>query len=218
MSRDGSALFGAGNLQDVAIFDRALDGATISQNYASNGPAERPIANFSAPASAEIGEQVEFDASASSDPDGTIEKYEWDLNGDGSYETETGTEPTVTPHLLGRRHLLGRAAGDRRRRQHGIDHAHADVEPEPEPEEEAPEPEYAEAVLGTPGLLDYWRLDETSGSLFGDSAGTSPATIIGEPTLGRARRRPRRQRHRGPLRRRRQTPPAPTCSSAGRRR
>ena len=32
-----------------------------------------------------------FDASASADPDGTIAKYEWDLDGNGTYETDTGT-------------------------------------------------------------------------------------------------------------------------------
>jgi YD repeat-containing protein len=39
---------------------------------------------------------VSFDASASSDPDGTIAKYEWDLDGNGSYETDTGTTATTT--------------------------------------------------------------------------------------------------------------------------
>jgi PKD repeat protein len=37
-----------------------------------------------------------FDASASSDPDGTIVGYEWDLNGDGSFEA---TGETLTPTL-----------------------------------------------------------------------------------------------------------------------
>lgn len=38
---------------------------------------------------------VTFDASASRDPDGTIESYEWDLDGDGAYE-KTTTTPTTT--------------------------------------------------------------------------------------------------------------------------
>ncbi|MDA0179322.1 PKD domain-containing protein [Solirubrobacter phytolaccae] len=35
-------------------------------------------------------------AAPSSDPDGQIVKYEWDLDGDGTFEQTTGTTPTVT--------------------------------------------------------------------------------------------------------------------------
>jgi PKD repeat protein len=38
---------------------------------------------------------VNFDASESSVPGGTITGYYWDLNGDGVYETSTGATPTV---------------------------------------------------------------------------------------------------------------------------
>ena len=34
--------------------------------------------------------------SASSDTDGTIENYSWDLDGDGTFETDTGTTPTTS--------------------------------------------------------------------------------------------------------------------------
>ena len=37
-----------------------------------------------------------FNAAGSSDPDGTIAKYEWDLDGNGSFETDTGTTATTT--------------------------------------------------------------------------------------------------------------------------
>ena len=37
-----------------------------------------------------------FNGSGSNDPDGTIAKYEWDLDGNGSYETDTGTTATTT--------------------------------------------------------------------------------------------------------------------------
>jgi PKD repeat protein len=37
---------------------------------------------------------VSFDASGSSDPDGSIAKYEWDLDGNGSYEKTTTTPKT----------------------------------------------------------------------------------------------------------------------------
>ena len=38
---------------------------------------------------------VSFDASASADSDGTIAAYEWDLDGDSVFETDTGTDPRV---------------------------------------------------------------------------------------------------------------------------
>jgi len=42
------------------------------------------------------GEPLTLDASSSSDPDGPIARYLWDLDGDGTFETSTGTTPRVT--------------------------------------------------------------------------------------------------------------------------
>jgi uncharacterized protein YkwD len=39
---------------------------------------------------------VNFDASGSTDPDGAIAKFEWDLDGNGSFETNTGTTATTS--------------------------------------------------------------------------------------------------------------------------
>ncbi len=56
-----------------------------------------PIASFTVtPAAAQTGQVVSFDASASADPDGTIARYEWDLDGNGSYETDTATTATTS--------------------------------------------------------------------------------------------------------------------------
>lgn len=58
---------------------------------------ERPTASFTvSPSPARTGQTVSFDGSASSDPDGTIAKYEWDLDGNGSYETDTGTTASTS--------------------------------------------------------------------------------------------------------------------------
>jgi YD repeat-containing protein len=56
-----------------------------------------PLASFTAvPNPANAGEAVTFDASASNDPDGSIVKYQWDLDGNGSLETDTGTSPVAS--------------------------------------------------------------------------------------------------------------------------
>ncbi|MDX6662439.1 MAG: hypothetical protein QOG09_541, partial [Solirubrobacterales bacterium] len=55
-------------------------------------PNQAPTAAFTAtPSSPATGDEVSFNASTSSDPDGSIAKYEWDLDGNGSYETDGGT-------------------------------------------------------------------------------------------------------------------------------
>ena len=96
MSRAGTSLFGAGDLDEVAIYGRALDPATIAEHYESHGTNRRPVAAFAGPTTAKPGQQVTLDASASSDPDGSIVDYQWDLDGNGSFETDTGSTPTAT--------------------------------------------------------------------------------------------------------------------------
>jgi PKD repeat protein len=53
-----------------------------------------PVADFTAPAPAIRTAAAHFDASAASDPDGQVELYSWDWNGDGVYD-ETTTSPGV---------------------------------------------------------------------------------------------------------------------------
>jgi YD repeat-containing protein len=80
-------------LVQVRVTDN--DGATsvATKNVTINQP---PTATFTAsPNPALTGQSVSFDATGSGDSDGTIVKYEWDLNGDGTFETDSGTDPTV---------------------------------------------------------------------------------------------------------------------------
>jgi hypothetical protein len=42
-----------------------------------------------------VNEPVAFDASGSSDANGKIEKYRWDMDGDGKFERDTGKDPTT---------------------------------------------------------------------------------------------------------------------------
>ncbi|MDZ7377685.1 MAG: PKD domain-containing protein, partial [candidate division KSB1 bacterium] len=50
---------------------------------------QSPIANAGGPYVGNEGDQIQFSASQSYDPDGMIVKYEWDWQNDGSYDTTT---------------------------------------------------------------------------------------------------------------------------------
>src|SRR6185312_11605712 len=96
MSRAGKQLFGAGSLDELAVYGGQLSQSTIEEQVNSNGPEPRPVASISpSPSKPHAGEAVTLDGSASHYSGGTITKYEWDLDGNGSYETSTGSTPNV---------------------------------------------------------------------------------------------------------------------------
>ena len=97
MSRAGSSLFGAGDLDELAVYTKALTAAQIQDHYSSFGTNRRPNAAFTISKNpVKPNASVTFNASGSSDPDGSIVRYQWDLDGNGSFETDTGTTPTVS--------------------------------------------------------------------------------------------------------------------------
>jgi hypothetical protein len=56
-----------------------------------------PLARLTiSPSPAGVGQSVRFDGSASSDAVSHIVRWEWDLDGNGSFETDTGATPTVS--------------------------------------------------------------------------------------------------------------------------
>lgn len=70
----------------------AVDGETLF--VVNNAP---PVADLRvAPNPAQIGDNVSFVGTDSSDSDGTIIKFEWDLDGDGNFERNTDTTRTTT--------------------------------------------------------------------------------------------------------------------------
>jgi len=59
-----------------------------------------PVASFTAtPVSPVTGETVMLDGSTSADPDGTVVRWQWDLDGNGTFERDTGANPKTTTNF-----------------------------------------------------------------------------------------------------------------------
>ncbi len=125
------------------------------------------------PDPAPIGTPVTFDASASKDPDGSIVKYEWDLDGNGTYETSTGSTPTATKSYSKPAEV-----------QVGVKVTDNEGLTATATQTARIVGTYYGVIKGTPGLLDYWRLGERTGTTFADSVGANNATMTGTVTLG----------------------------------
>lgn len=62
-------------------------------NQAPGGPSAALTTSTS---SAAVGQPVRFDASGSSDSDGHVARFQWDLDDDGAFERDTGTSPVTS--------------------------------------------------------------------------------------------------------------------------
>jgi len=72
--------------------DGATNATTTNVTVLNRPPEATPSANETEPL---VGAPVAFDATESADSDGTIERYEWDLDGDGDFEREGATVTTA---------------------------------------------------------------------------------------------------------------------------
>jgi YD repeat-containing protein len=135
-------------------------GLRVTDNASGTGTTTRtvivqnraPTASFTVtPNPAATRQNVTLNATASSDPDGTVARYEWDLDGNGTYETDAGATATTTRTFttvgaltIGLRVTDNSAATATTTRPLTINSA------------------YRAAVLATPGISDYWRLDDAA--------------------------------------------------------
>jgi PKD repeat protein len=79
----------------VAVSDDAGDSSQATVTVTVTG--QPPVAKITLPADPFVtGREAQLDGSLSTSAYGSIATYEWDLNGDGEYET-AGATPTVTP-------------------------------------------------------------------------------------------------------------------------
>ena len=116
---DGTVAQYAWDWDDDGTYEQTGSSATATHTFASSGDYDvtlrvtddagrtgtttqtvtvntAPSASFTySPSDPDTGESIAFDASGTSDPDGSIQTYEWDFNGDGTYE-ETGSSPTTS--------------------------------------------------------------------------------------------------------------------------
>jgi PKD repeat protein len=154
----------------VKVIDNNGSRDVATKTVTVNSP---PNATFTAqPNPAVLGGTVSFNASGSSAPSGTITDYSWDLDGNGTYETDTGTTATTT-HAYGTPGAVN--VGLRVTDSNGNTNTFT--------RKVNVGSTYSSTVLGTPGLVSYWRMGEASGTSLQDSKGTNDATLHGA-TLG----------------------------------
>jgi len=79
----------------LTVTDDDSETDTATHNITIVPPNEPPVAVILGPSSAEVGDLVTFDGSASDDPDGTIVSYLWDF-GDGNTSTTMESNNTYT--------------------------------------------------------------------------------------------------------------------------
>jgi hypothetical protein len=95
-SAEASTALGGGLHKWKVVAIDAAGNTTSSSSTRGLVVSAPPAASFNvAPNPALVGRVVSFDASGSTPGSDPIAKYEWDMDGDGSFETDTGGTPTA---------------------------------------------------------------------------------------------------------------------------
>jgi YD repeat-containing protein len=154
-------------------------GLRVTDNLAATGTKtvtvtvsnRAPTASFSvSPSPAATRQTVTLNGAGSTDPDGTIAKYEWDLDGNGTYEIDGGTTASRTTTFttpgtftLGLRVTDNSGATATTTRSLTVSSA------------------YRTAILGTAGISDYWRLDDTGTTAADANGANNNGTYVNGP-------------------------------------
>jgi YD repeat-containing protein len=164
---------------DLATTTRTLD--VVVRNAA-------PVARVTGPDAVQRGQSLTLDASASSDPDGAVVAYAWDLDGDGRFERQTGATPTTSTAFANAGYLQPRVQvtdDDGATQVAGVQ-VHVTDPPPPAPE---PQPEPQPGDGGTGGT-DTGGTDTGAQPPAGGSGSTPappadpPAPVGGTPPGG----------------------------------
>ncbi|MGA7705604.1 MAG: LamG-like jellyroll fold domain-containing protein [Solirubrobacteraceae bacterium] len=177
MSRDVSSLFGAGSMQDLALYDTTLGSGEILEHYEIGKGG--PTASFSSsPLVATAGVPVRLDASGSSSPGGSLTDYAWDFDGSKGYATDGGgsaseshtfSSPGTYTVDLRVKDSLGETATTSQTITVG-----------------AALGAYEQAVESAPEISHFWPMGESSGSSFADIFAGANASVSGGVGLGEA--------------------------------
>ena len=132
-----------------------------------------PIASVKAnPNPAIVNQNITFDATGSTVPNGSIADVKWDFDGSGTFATDTGTSLTTTHafstigvHPVGLQ--LTSDGGKVTKTTINVVVLDTGVG------------DYEDGVLNTPGVMHYYKLGEKSGPSIADSAGNANGTVSG---------------------------------------
>jgi PKD repeat protein len=187
-SAPSSAYFN-GDLDNIAIYHNALTAAEVSAHYAArNGtvPNTPPNAAFT---SSTNGLTASFNASGSTDPDGTITSYDWDF-GDG--DTGTGVNPTHTYATAGTR-AVALTVTDNDGEADSVTH-NVTVSNPPDPGDPFVADDFNRTLatgLGSADVGGSWSVSDPNGFAVGSGAGQWRLTSAG---VNRAANLPATQR------------------------
>ncbi len=178
MSRDASSLFGAGSMQDLALYEMPLSAGTIAEHY-ELGEGGLQAAFASAPVSASVGVPVHFDASGSDSPAGTITDYAWDFDGGKGYGTDAGSSSSQSHTFFSPgTYTVDLRVKDSLGQTATVSHTIT---------VSAALGQYERAVEETSGVQHFWPMGESSGSTFADLYGGASAELSGSGvTLGQS--------------------------------